>query len=271
MSTIDYSISLAQQATWTIYEEYPTAKFIDSIDYEVDDSQYQEYSFTGKKSEIEAQKQAEFDAIYTTTSNIWSSQIQSTMTRLNGDLWQLTIRKNKIQKRDDDSEATQEQQDGMEDKYGSQSIPKTISVEITAIQENILNHPKFANVPPDNLAAIKQYMNGAGAGEVYACSAGSAVRLGDLMSLNDSLVQFAIKNPTYYVPSMTVTYQYWSNTKNTDMSDIGKIKNPPGQWTWPEDYTSLFMGRSSNPVEIGYTIQETYTIGKFNSAPYEDL
>lgn len=267
-STIDYSISLTQQPTWIFYEEYPTARFIDSIDYEIDNSKYEEYSFTGKRSEVEKQQQTEFDSLYNAETATWASQIQATITRLNGDLWELKIRKNRIRKREDDSEATQEQQDAMEDKYGSQKTPKTISTEITAIQENILNHPKFANVPPDNLAAIKQYMNGAGPGEVFACSLGSAVRLGDLMSLEDELVQFAIKNPTYYVPSMTVTYQYWSNTKNTDMSDVGTIKAPPGSWSFPEGYTSLFMGRSSSPVEVGYTIQETYTIGKFNSAPY---
>ena len=260
--TVKYSISLEKQPTWVKYKELPSPKYLESVDYEVDSTEYEEYSFTGNLSEIEAQRSRELGAAGKTL------QVQATMTRLNGNLWELKIRKNACRKKE--TEVDEEQQEALEMHYGSITNPKQTSINITAIQESILNHPKFTDIPKHNLGAIKMYMNGALPGEKIQTEDGTYI-LNDLMHLDDDLVQFAIKNPTYYVPSMTVTYQYWSSSKDTDMSGIAKPKNPPGVEV-PEGYTSLYMGSSSSPVSggNGYTIQESYTIGKFNKAPYED-
>lgn len=262
MSTLDYSISLEKQPTWTIYKELPTAQWLKQNKRYVDTSEYEEYSFTGKKSEIESQRSKELNKAGST------AQVQATMTRLNGNLWQLTVRKNAVKAEVEESEDEHPDQEYQEQQNGSLQNPRQVSVNITAIQESILNHEKFEGIPPDNLGAIKMYMNGAGGSEKIGTSQG-VLRLDQLMSMDDELVQLAIKNPTYYVPSMSITFQYWSSAKETDMSGIGKPKDPPGGIKFPEDYTSLYMGCSSSPSGSGYVIQETYTVGKFNKALYE--
>lgn len=260
--TIDYSISLEKQPTWVVYKENPSSRYLGTIDYEVDPSEYEEYSFTGSKSEIDAKFSSELSAGGT------GRQVQCTKTRLNGDLWNLKVRRNAVRKKEDEEDVTEEQQQAQENKWGSELAPRQTSVNISAIQQSILNHKKFDSVPPDNLAAIKMYMNGSGGGEKIGTSQG-VLRLDSLMHIDDDLVQFAIKNPTYYVPSMTVTYSYWSASKKTDLSSVAKPKDPPGV-SVPEGYTSLSMGVSSSPLEKGYRVEETYLIGKFNKEVYED-
>ena len=260
--TIDYSISLEKQPTWVVYKENPSSRYLGMIDYEVDPSEYEEYSFTGTKAEIDAKFSSELSAGGT------GRQVQCTKTRLNGDLWNLKVRRNAVRKKEDDEEVTEEQQQAQENKWGSELAPRQTAVNISAIQQSILNHSKYDQVPADNLAAIKMYMNGSGGGEKIGTSQG-VLRLDDLMHIDDDLVQFAIKNPTYYVPSMTVTYSYWSRSKKTDLSSVAKPKDPPGV-SVPEGYTSLSMGVSSSPLEKGYRVEETYLIGKFNTEVYED-
>lgn len=75
--SIDYSISLEKQPTWTIYNESPSAETLSARNLVVDNSWYEEYSYTGKQAEIEAQKNRELNAADS------SLQVQATMTRLN--------------------------------------------------------------------------------------------------------------------------------------------------------------------------------------------
>lgn len=75
--SIDYSISLEKQPTWTIYKESPTAETLSARNLVIDSSEYEEYSYTGKQSEIVAQKNRELLAAGS------SLQVQTTMTRLN--------------------------------------------------------------------------------------------------------------------------------------------------------------------------------------------
>jgi hypothetical protein len=263
MSVIKYSISLEEQPGKTIYKENPSSYYLGTIDYEVDSSEYEEYSFTGNKNEIDSRFTTELGA----GGANW--QVQATKTRLNGNLWELKIRKNKIHKKDNnENDITNEQKNAQEAKWGSELAPRQTSVSITALQQSILNHKRFESYPPENLAAVKMYMNGASPGEKVGTSSG-VLRLDELMHITDKDVQFAIKNPTYYVPSMSVTYSYWSASKKTDMSDIGEQKNPPGIKP-PKGYTSVFMGINSSPLEKGYKIEETYIIGKFNKELFED-
>lgn len=261
-SPLNYSISLEQAPTWVKYKESPTTKYLESIDYEIDNSEYEEYSFTGPKSSIEARRTSELGA------GGRSVQVQTTLTRLNGDVWELKVRRNKVRKKEEE-EVTEEEQNAQEEKHGSQAHPRQTSINITAIQESILNHDKFKEYDQDKLGVLKMYMNGSLPGEKVQTTKGIKM-LNDIVPYTNDAVKFVIKNPTYYVPSMSVTYQHWSASKDTDMSEIGTIKKPNGV-TVPEGYTSLYMGSSSSPASDGkgYIIQESYTIGKFNAEPYE--
>lgn len=277
MSTIDYSISLTKQPAWTKYKEKPSAKDMENTTIAVDNSEYEEYSYTGKYSEAVNQRNREINeasSIPLSPSYKWTGlQVQTTLTRLNGDLWELKVRKNRLYAKagTGDDENDHSDQEAQEAANGSESNPKQIATSIEAMQESILNHKKYDGIPPDNLAAIKMYMNGAGGSEKVGTSSGVR-RLDELMHITDDLVQLAIKNPTYYVPSMTMTYSYWSPRRVQDMSGIGKPGSPPGAGTiWaPEDgYVSLLMGIDSEPKGSGYVIKKTYLIGKFNTEIYE--
>ena len=112
-------------------------------------------------------------------------------------------------------------------------------------------------------------MNGAGAGENVTTEKG-VFMLNEIYPYKSSLVKFAIKNPTYYVPSMSVTYSYWSASKKTSLEGVAKPKDPPGV-TVPQGYTSLFMGSKFFTVrERDIEVEETYLIGKINKEVYED-
>jgi hypothetical protein len=100
-----------------------------------------------------------------------------------------------------------------------------------------------------------------GGGEKVGTSKG-VMTLHKIIPMDNADVQFAIKTPTYYVPSMAVTYSYWSKSKKTDMDSIATEKSPPGV-TIPKGYKSIFMGQNSSPLEKGYKVEENYVIGQF--------
>ena len=253
-NTIKYNIKLQEQPSYTITKVSPSQEWLTDNHYTVNSSDYEEFTFTGNEAEVKDKRDA-----YLNDSG--QHQISTTLTRLNGNLWQLQVRQSPLVK-----QAEEEQEESPEEKeHGSKDNPKQLSISITAIQESVLNHAKYANLTPQQRGAIKAYMNGAMEGQKVADANGQAIRLGQIMPMSDSLVQLALKCPSYYVPSIAVTYQYYSGSAVTDAGEIGQPKNPPGMSKLPEGYTSLFMGCSSSPQGKGYIIQESYTIGKFNT------
>lgn len=261
MSVIKQSISLEEQPTKVYYKENPSTRYLGTIDYEVDASEYEEYSFTGNQSEIDSKFTSELSR--GGQGSGW--QVQATKTRLNGSLWELKIRRNKILKKEPE-EVTPEEQQAQEGKWGSELAPRQTSVSITAVQQSILLHDRYKSYSADKLAAIKMYMNGSGGGEKVGTAKG-VMTLNKIIPMDHDDVKFAIKTPTYYVPSMSVTYSYWSASKKTDMSKIGTKKNPPGV-SVPAGYSSIFMGQSSSPLEKGYKVEENYVIGQFSEGVF---
>lgn len=254
-NTIKYNIKLQEQPSYTITKVSPSQEWLTDNHYTVNSSDYEEFTFTGNEAEVKDKRDA-----YLNDSG--QHQISTTLTRLNGNLWQLQVRQSPLVKQ---AEEEQEDISPEEQEHGSKDNPKQLSISITAIQESVLNHAKYANLTPQQRGAIKAYMNGAMEGQKVADAYGQAIRLGQIMPMSDSLVQLALKCPSYYVPSIAVTYQYYSGSAVTDTGEIGQPKNPPGMSKLPEGYTSLFMGCSSSPQGKGYIIQESYTIGKFNT------
>ena len=259
-TTIKHNITLQQQPTLTSVSVNPSQEWLTENKYSVKGSEYQEWSYTGGETEIKEQQQKEL------RQGGSSYQITTTLTRLNGNLWQLQVRKSPLIKQPE-TEVTPEEKES-----GSQANPKQLSVSITAIQESVLNHPKYANLSPQQRGAIKAYMNGAMEGQKVADEYGKAIRLGQIMPMSDSLVQLALKCPSYYVPSIAVTFSYYSTSPVTQIAGIGEQKDPPsgGFSKLPEGYVSLFMGCSSSPQGNGYLVQENYTIGKFNTELSEE-
>lgn len=273
MSKIDFSISLEKQHTWTIYQEAPASSLLEKYQITTDNSWYEEYSYTGLRTEIEAQKAAELASASSSFSSdmplSWSGlQVQTTMTRLQGELWELKVRRNplKVTNGEDD---THSDADAMTAEFGDAENPKTLSVAISAIQESILNHDIFDDYTPDQIGALKMYMNGATGGEKITNKEGKSIMLKSIISPDSNEVKFVIKNPTYYVPSISITYSYWSFSRDDSTKEIGKpATDIPGGFKPPTGYTALFMGRASSKEGSGYKVEETYLIGKFNKEPY---
>lgn len=254
-NTIKYNIKLQEQPTYTITKVSPSQEWITDNHYTVNSSEYEEVTFTGTEEQVREQREAVIKAN-------GEHQITTTLTRLNGNLWQLQVRKSPLVKQNE----TEQEASPEEKEYGSQSNPKQLSISITAIQESVLNHEKYASLTPQQRGAIKAYMNGAMEGQKVADQYGQAIRLGQVMAMSDDLVQLALKCPSYYVPSIAVTFQYYSASPVTDVGEIGQEKAAPGGFSkLPEGYKSIYMGCSSSPQGKGYLVQENYTIGKFNT------
>lgn len=273
MSKIDYSISLEKQHTWTIYQEAPSSALLEKYQIVADNSWYEEYSYTGSRAEVEAQKAIELASASSNFSKDmslnWSGlQVQTSMTRLQGELWELKVRKNLLKTRNGEDD-THADADAMAAEFGDEENPKTLSVAISAIQESILNHEIFEDYTAEQLGALKMYMNGATGGEKITNKEGKSITLKTIISPDSNDVKFVIKNPTYYVPSISITYSYWSFSRDDSTKEIGKpTTDIPGGFNPPAGYTALFMGRASTKEGSGYKVEETYLIGKFNKEPY---
>lgn len=255
---IDYNITVKEQPTKTIVKVAPTQEWLTDNNYTVDSAEYIEYSYTGKQEDIIQQRDIELAKAGS------SYQISTTITRGNGDVWTLNVRQSDLKK--EETEVTPE-----EAEFGSKDNPKQLSINITAIQESVLNHAKYATLTDQQRGAIKAYMNGALDGQKVADSSGKAIRLGSIYAYSEPLTQLALKCPTYYVPSISVTFQYYSSSPVTDIAQIGTQKAPPANFgKLPDGYISLFMGCSSSPQGKGYVVQENYTIGKFNTELYSN-
>lgn len=254
--TVNYNITLKEQPSLTMTKVSPSQQWLSDNKYSVDSSEYEETSYTGTQEQI-LDKRAE-----ALSGGGSSYQVTTTITRLNGGLYQLQVRKSPlIKQQEQETEVSPEEQ-----QHGSETNPRQVSISITAIQESVLNHPKFASLSAQQRGAIKAYMNGAMEGQKVADTNGQAIRLGQIIPMHDELVQLALKCPTYFVPSIAVTLQYYSSSPKNDVSGIGEEKKAPGGFSnLPEGYKSIFMGCTSSPQGKGYIIQESYTIGKFNT------
>lgn len=255
--SINYNITLKEQPTHTSVKVSPSQKWLTDNKYSVDSSEYEEYTYTGTYEQILNQRD-------NALSGSSSEQVTTTITRLNGGLYQLQVRTSPLIKQEEEEE--EEEISPEEKEHGSLTNPKQLSISITAIQESVLNHPKYASLSAQQRGAIKAYMNGAMEGQKVADTNGQAIRLGQIMPMHDDLVQLALKCPTYFVPTIAVTLQYYSSSPETNVGEIGKEKAAPGGFgKLPEGYKSIFMGCTSSPQGKGYLVQESYTIGKFNT------
>lgn len=277
MGIIRHNITLKEQAQKSYSKSAPDQKDFSKYNVSVDGSEFEEYSFTGTKEQIDEQEQKELDkASFTPSSSKVTEQttiecgksITTTKSRQEGDLWVLQVRAQKlIQSLTPEQTETQESQ---EKQYGSKEHPKIVNTSVTAIQQSILFKEPYKSWDATLLGALKQYINGASPLTPYPMGVDSDGNpqqgfLQDILPL-DADVEKAIKNPVYYVPSVTITISYWSETPISNMGQIGQEKAPSaGNFEIVEPYISVFMGASSSTVEGGgYQVQETYNIGQYD-------
>ena len=280
MSIVKHNIKLQKQVNHSFSKTMPENKTLAGYNASVDGSEYEEYTFTGCKTEIDAQEQLElgkanFEPHTGTATEAKQvevgTSVTTTKTRSEGEIWTLTVRISKIMQTLEVATQTEEQQQQQqEQKHGSKAHPKIVNTSVTAIQQSIMFREPYKNWSAEQLGALRQYMSGASPltripkGVDSSGNAQNAF-LQDILEYNDD-VKNAIKTPVYYVPTVNVTVSYWSRTPVTSMGAIGQEKAPSGgNFQISNGYISVFMGASSSPAEGGgYTIQETYSIGQYD-------
>ena len=279
MSIVKYNIGLQKQVNHSFSKTMPENKTLAGFNASVDGSEYEEFTFTGCKTEIDAQEQLELGKAdfkpYTGTAaeakqvEVGTS-VTTTKTRSEGEIWTLTVRVCKIMQTLEVA-TDEEKQQQQEQKFGSQKHPKIVNTSVTAIQQSIMFREPYKSWSAEQLGALRQYMSGASPltripkGVDSSGNAQNAF-LQDILPYDDK-VKAAIKTPVYYVPSVNVTVSYWSSSPVTSIGTIGQEKAPSGgNFQIANGYTSVFMGASSSPAEGGgYTIQETYSIGQYDA------
>ena len=107
-NTIKYNIKLQEQPSYTITKVSPSQEWLTDNHYTVNSSEYEEVTFTGTEEQVREQREAVIKAS-------GEHQVTTTLTRLNGNLWQLQVRKSPlIRQTEQEQEATPEEKE-----YGS--------------------------------------------------------------------------------------------------------------------------------------------------------
>ena len=275
---LKHNINLKSQVNHVFSKTLPESKSFIGYSVSVDNSEYEEYSFSGTKEQIDAQEEAELSAAtFTPVSGnsdeekqvIVGKSVTTTKTRIEGGIWTLSVRiSNLIQNL---SATENEEIEKQEKKFGSKEHPKIVNTSVTAIQQSILFKEPYKNWAPEELGALKQYINGASPLTRIPKGLDSSGNpqnafLSDILDYNKPEVAQAIKTPVYYVPSVNITVSYWSKTPISNIGSIGQQQNPSaGNFQIAAGYASVFMGASSSPADGGgYQIQESYSIGQYD-------
>lgn len=275
---LKHNITLKRQVNHVFSKTLPESKSFLGYSVSVDNSDSEEYSFSGTKEQIDAQEEAELAAAtFTPVSGnseeekqvIVGKSVTTTKTRIEGSIWVLNVKISNIIQTISATEA--EKKDKQEKKFGSKTNPKIVNTNVSAIQQSILFKEPYKNWSPEELGALKQYINGASPLTRIPKGLDSSGNpknafLSDILDYNKPEVAQAIKTPVYYVPSVNITISYWSETPVSNMGNIGQQQNPSaGNFQIAPGYISVFMGASSSPADGGgYQIQETYSIGQYN-------
>lgn len=238
------NIALRKQPTWTVVKQSPNANVITEKECTVDQTEYEEYSFTGNLTEILAQEETELDKGFlnlnakirvegTEDTYYVGKECVCTRTRLNGDIWELRVRINNILWIDSE-EISENQAAQNEASFGSQREPRTMSVSTTVLQQSILFRPDYKKLNAVQLGIIKKYMGGASdwtpvpyKGSTTGANGKSHLQNTLLKDLADKeglsggsthpQVAYAVKHPTYYVPAINIQVSYWKRTAPQDV------------------------------------------------------
>ena len=240
------NIALRQQPAWTIVRQTPNANVITEKECSTDQTEYEEYSFTGNLEEILEQEEIELDKGYinlgakrlvdgTEDTYYVGREVICTRTRLSGDIWELKVRINNIIWVDNE-EISDEQAAQNEAQFGSKKEPRTMSVSTTALQQSILFREDYKKVSATQLGIIKKYMSGATdwtivPSQINKTGANGKQQLQNILlkaladkegltggSSNDKIA-YAVKYPQYYVPSINIQVSYWKRTAPQELPD----------------------------------------------------
>lgn len=284
------NITLRQQPNWVIYNQSPNAAVISEKSLQVDSSEYEDYTFTGNLDEIIAQESSELSKgnsnrgglVSGTTDTYYHGRfVTTTRTRLEGDIWQLQVRVQRLFWRNPEEQtATPQEIQQQKEKMGDEESPGA-TFSTSAIQQSILFHPAYKEFNAVQLGAIKRYMTGVSPGTLVPNVSADGTSPGpnepsvtmkqwlENLGGNTALAaEFALKNPVYYVPSTSVTLTYFKESPSTKNNNVGEIVNeiPSNpKLTVKPGYQIRFMGSSSAKTKGGYRITENYVIGDFES------
>lgn len=256
------NIALRKQPSWVVVNQKPHPNVLTEKNCSSDQTEYEEYSFTGNLDEIIEQEAVELDKGYLNVADkslvpgtedtfYVGKEVVCTRTRLNGDIWELKVRVQKIIWVDEE-EISENQATANESQFGSEKEPRVMSVSSTAIQQSILFRSDFKGLTAQQRAIIKKYMNGAtdatrvpyastlAGGNAGGTTGGTtqtgpggkaalsnrllideATDAGLAGGINNPYVAAALKTPVYYVPNINIQLSYWKGAKPSSGVDDG--------------------------------------------------
>lgn len=184
--------------------------------------------------------------------------VQSTITSLNGGVWELTLRVSDCywerDKEDEDKEDEDEEDDETYDEDGddipgnSREYP-TVSVQCSMQEQSILNHERLRGLGSTEKSAISALLNGASEHDQIKVRSNKYRAINKILdfSLGDGFgncLNFVQYNPTYSAPVTHITYRYKSSNK-PEMPAAGKAVQGnmmPGTFKKVEGYVCVFVG-----------------------------
>lgn len=158
------------------------------------------------------------------------------------------------------STPTPEQESAMEEKYGTESQPRTLSITTQEVSVDVLRTPNYVNLSDVQKAAIKMYINGASPlTKTYLD--GNPRTLQNIISQSSQLVQYAIANPVVKVLNLTIEYGFWLLSYKNYNEQFPREASPPFGRILPSGYTTYMLNGTATPVEWGYQHKEVYLCG----------
>lgn len=218
------------------------------------------------------------------------TMVQTTLTSMNGGLWQLDIRVTSCywDKEDetDDEEDDDEDSDAMKDEDGD-AIPgnsreyPTVSVQCSMEEQSILNHEALRTLGSDEKSAVAALLAGSSIYDEIRVAKNKYRSIEKILDFTidgiGNCLRFVQTNPTYSVPVIHITYRYKASNV-PDMPEQGSVVRGtamPGQIKQAEGYICVFVGcgyeyQKGAPVfydpetateeKKKYTIEENYVV-----------
>lgn len=294
--SIHDNISLEQQPQIVLFTQIPNNQEFSNNMLETT-GDYEQYIYTGNKEQIDAKYQELVDS-YSTDG---TKRITLTRTRKEGYLWELSVKLEQLlakakeeepdepdtpsdpedpdtpeepEEEEEEEEITPAEEEFLEGKYGSAGKLRLQSVSVALQSQDIFFHDRYKDLDSRTLGAIRMYMNGSTETDIIPDpnDPSQTIILKDIIPGDNDLVKLALKYKTYNVPNITLTFTRFSKTRpaiNTNIPTFseGSINGI----TIPKGWQAMYSGGGASLTNEGkgYTITDTYTIGKFPTELYE--
>lgn len=282
--TKETSISVRKQVNHIIYLQKPTQRALSNMSISVSEN-YEEKRYTGHFEQLVNFRDSFLETIvipedYKDPESEYYSA-QTTLTSINGGLWELTIRKAEayyVQEEDDEDDEEEDPSDdsgawdgGDETATSSAGNIVTCSTSIQAVP--ILTHPSFKDLKNNHLAlaAISHILNGGSPADEIE----NPDHPGEYVTVSTAAPSNWPEFKTHPTFNMLVT----NVTLQKTIRHKPKIDTKIGTEAWPKGFhkgkhmTSTYVGSgwTYEPSERAWKITSNFRIISWPEDPFEEL